>query len=96
MRPDTHTAGRIVGRLLTGLHDAGLFAAILLLVILAIAFYKGLYRAHHVALMMGLVLLMASLTLHSQFTITLAMESDRIAASAGRMMFSSWSAKSVA
>jgi len=80
LRPDTHTAGRIVGRLLTGLHGTGMVAAILLLLGLAIAFYKGIYRAHHVALMMGLVLLMAALTLHSQYTITPAMESDRIAA----------------
>lgn len=80
LRPDTHTAGRIVGSLLTGLHDTGLIAAIILLLALAVAFYKGIYRAHHVALMMGLVLLMTALTLHSQYTITPAMESDRIAA----------------
>jgi hypothetical protein len=80
LQPDTHTAGFLVGRLLTGLHSLGMAAAVMLILVLILAFLRSLYRAHHVGLLLGLVLAMASLTLHSQFGITPRMEADRIAA----------------
>ena len=80
LKPDTHTAGRIVGPLLNNLHVLGLIAALLLLLVLTTMLLSGFYRAHHTALMMTLVVLMATLTLYSEFVITPAMERDRVAA----------------
>jgi hypothetical protein len=82
LRPDTHTAGLIVGPLLGILHAIGLVAAFLAIAALAAAAAKGIYRPIPVCLPMGLLLLMAALTLHSQFVVTPAMERDRVAAGA--------------
>jgi hypothetical protein len=80
LRPDTHTAGLIVGHLLGTLHTLGLICAIAAIAALAAAAGKGIYRPIPALLPIGIVWLMAALTLHSQFVITPAMERDRIAA----------------
>jgi hypothetical protein len=80
LRPDTHTAGMIVGQLLTILHGMGLVSAALVLALLALAPAWGIYKAQSVLAPMGLVVLMIALTMYSQFGITPAMEQDRIAA----------------
>ena len=80
LRPDTHTAGTIVGPLLGTLHAIGLVAAIVTIAMLLAASAKKIYRPIPAFLPIGIVLLMAALTLHSQFNITPAMERDRIAA----------------
>jgi hypothetical protein len=80
LRPDTHTAGLIVGQLLTILHGMGLVSAAVVLALLALAPAWGIYKAQSVLAPMALVILMIALTMYSQFGITPAMERDRIAA----------------
>ena len=80
LRPDTHTAGAIVGQLLRILHGMGLVSGIIILALLALAPAWGLYKPRAVLTPMCLVLLMVALTVHSQYGIIPAMERDRIAA----------------
>jgi hypothetical protein len=80
LHPDTHTAGQIVGHLLSSLHTLGLISSMVIVVALAAAGSKGFYRPIPALLPIGIVLLMAALTLHSQRVITPAMERDRLAA----------------
>lgn len=80
LRPDTHTAGAIVGHLLRILHGMGLAAGTVALVTLALAPFFGLYRPRMVLAPMLLLAVMLAATLYSQFGIIPAMERDRIAA----------------
>lgn len=80
LRPDTHTAGTIVGQLIHILHGMGLVSGIILLALLALAPAWGLYKSRVVLIPMCLVLLMVVLTAYSQFGIIPAMERDRMAA----------------
>jgi hypothetical protein len=80
LRPDTHTAGSIVGQLLRILHGMGIISALVVLALLALAPVFGLYRPNAVLAPMVLCVLMLALTVYSQFGITPAMERDRIAA----------------
>ena len=80
LRPDTHTAGTIVGQLLRILHGMGLVSALVVLALLALAPAFGLYKPNSVLAPMALVVLMLGLTVYSQYGIIPAMERDRIAA----------------
>jgi hypothetical protein len=80
LRPDTHTAGTIVGELLRILHGIGIVSALVVLALLALAPAFGLYKPNTVLVPMALTVLMLALTVYSQFGITPAMERDRIAA----------------
>jgi hypothetical protein len=80
LRPDTHTAGTIVGHLLRILHGMGLGAGFVALVVLALAPAMGVYRRRAVLAPMVLLAGMAGLTVYSQFVVIPAMERDRIAA----------------
>ncbi len=80
LRPDTHTAGTIVGQLLRILHGMGLVSALVVLALLALAPAFGLYKPNSVLAPMALVVLMLGLTAYSQYGIIPAMERDRIAA----------------
>jgi len=80
LRPDTHTAGSIVGQLLRILHGMGLVSALVVLALLALAPAFGLYKPNAVLAPMILTVLMLGLTVYSQFGIIPAMERDRIAA----------------
>ena len=80
LRPDTHTAGAIVGHLLRILHGMGLVSGMVALALLAIAPVWSIYKPRAVLAPMGLMIAMIGLTLYSQFGIIPAMEQDRIAA----------------
>jgi uncharacterized protein DUF4149 len=80
LRPDTHTAGTIVGELLRILHGMGLVSGMVALALLALAPAWGIYKPRTVLAPMGLLILMIGLTVYSQFAIIPAMERDRIAA----------------
>jgi len=80
LRPDTHTAGMIVGSLLRILHGMGLVSEMVVLALLALAPAWGIYKPRAVLAPMGLLVLALGLTVFSQFGITPAMEQDRIAA----------------
>lgn len=80
LRPDTHTAGRIVGQLLTILHGMGLVSGMVATALLALAGAWGIYKPRTVLAPMGLAMLMIALTVCSQFGIVPAMERDRVAA----------------
>lgn len=80
LRPDTHTAGTIVGQLLHILHGMGLVSGMVALAILALAPVWGIYKPRSVLAPMVLVVLMMAFTLYSQFSIIPAMERDRTAA----------------
>ncbi len=80
LRPDTHTAGSIVGQLLRILHGMGIVSALVVLALLALAPAFGLYKPNAVLAPMVLVVLMLGFTVYSQFGIIPAMERDRIAA----------------
>jgi len=80
LRPDTHTAGAIVGRLLRILHGMGMVSGIVILVLLALAPAWSTFRPRAVLAPMILVVLMIGATVYSQFGIIPAMERDRIAA----------------
>lgn len=80
LRPDTHTAGSIVGQLLRILHGMGLVSGMVTLALLALAPAWSIYKPRAVLAPMGLVVLMIAFTVYSQFVIIPAMERDRIAA----------------
>jgi len=80
LRPDTHTAGAIVGQLLRILHGMGMVSGMVALGLLALAAATGIYKPRTVRWPMGLLVGMLALTAASQFAITPAMERDRIAA----------------
>jgi len=67
LRPDTHTAGAIVGQLIRILHGMGLVSGMVALALLALA-------------PMALLVLMIAFTAFSQFAIIPAMERDRVSA----------------
>lgn len=80
LRPDTHTAGSIVGELLRILHGMGLVAGMVALALLALAPAWNIYKPRAVLAPMGLLVAMVALTVFSQFSIIPAMERDRNAA----------------
>jgi len=80
LRPDTHTAGSIVGELLRILRGMGLVPGMVALALLALAPAWAIYKPRTVLAPMGLVVLMIAFTVYSQFAIIPAMERDRIAA----------------
>jgi len=80
LRPDTHTAGVIVGQLLRILHGMGLVSGMVALALLALAPAWNIYKPRIVLVPMGLLVLMIFLTIFSQFAIIPAMERDRNAA----------------
>jgi hypothetical protein len=80
LRPDTHTAGTIVGQLLRILHGMGLVAGMVALAVLALAPAWGIYKPRAVLVPMALLVLMIAGTVYSQFGIIPAMERDRRAA----------------
>jgi uncharacterized membrane protein len=80
LRPDTHSAGTIVGELLRILHGMGLVSGMVALALLALAPAWRIYKPRAVPAPMGLLILMIGLTLYSQFSIIPSMERDRIAA----------------
>lgn len=80
LRPDTHTAGTIVGSLLRILHGIGLVSGVVALILLALAPAWGIYKPRTVLAPMVLLVLMLACTAYSQFAITPSMERDRIAA----------------
>jgi hypothetical protein len=78
LRPDTHTAGMIVGSLLRILHGMGLVSAMVALALLALGPAWGIYKPRTVLAPMALLVLAAGFTIYSQFRIIPAMERDRI------------------
>src|ERR1039458_250849 len=80
LRPDTHTAGTIVGQLLRILHGMGLVSGMVALALLALAPAWNIDKPRIVLVPMGLLVLMIFLTIFSQFAIIPAMERDRNAA----------------
>ncbi len=80
LRPDTHTAGTIVGQLLRILHGMGLVAGMVALAVLALAPAWGIYKPRAVLVPMLLLVLMIAATAYSQFVIIPSMERDRVAA----------------
>jgi hypothetical protein len=78
LRPDTHTAGLIVGNLLRILHGMGLASGGVALVLLARAPVWGIYKPRTVLLPMALLVLAIGFIIYSQFSIIPAMERDRI------------------
>jgi hypothetical protein len=80
LRPDTHTAGSIVGQLLRILHGMGLVAGMVALAVLALAPALGIYKPRAVLAPMVLLVVMIGATAYSQFGIIPAMDRDRQAA----------------
>jgi hypothetical protein len=80
LRPDTHTAGTIVGQLLRILHGMGLVSGVVALALLALAPAWGLYKPRAVLAPMSLLVLMIAFTVFSQFAIIPSMERDRMSA----------------
>ena len=80
LRPDTHTAGTIVGQLLRILHGMGLVAGVVALAVLALAPAWGIYKPRTVLAPMVLLVVMIAATVYSQFGIIPAMDRDRSAA----------------
>jgi hypothetical protein len=80
LRPDTHTAGTIVGQLLRILHGMGLVAGVVALAVLALAPAWGIYKPRTVLAPMVLLVVMIAATVYSQFGIIPAMDRDRNAA----------------
>jgi hypothetical protein len=80
LRPDTHSAGMIVGQLLRILHEMGLVSGMVALAVMALAPALGIYKPRAMLAPMALIVLMIGLTVCSQFGIIPAMERDRIAA----------------
>ncbi|MGB9406547.1 MAG: DUF4149 domain-containing protein [Terracidiphilus sp.] len=78
LRPDTHTAGTIVGSLLRILHGMGLVSEMVALALLALAPAWSIYKPRAVLAPMGLLMLAIGFTVYSQFGIIPAMERDRI------------------
>jgi hypothetical protein len=80
LRPDTHTAGAIVGHLLRILHIMGLVSGVVALALLALAPVWSIYKPRAVLAPIILLTAMIGLTVYSQCGIIPAMEQDRIAA----------------
>jgi hypothetical protein len=80
LRPDTHTAGTIVGSLLRILHGIGLVSGVVALALLALAPAWAIYKPRTVLAPMILLVLMLAGTAYSQFGIIPSMERDRVAA----------------
>lgn len=80
LRPDTHTAGTIVGELLRILHKMGLVSSMVALAVMALAPALGIFKPRAMLAPMALIVLMIAFTVYSQFGIIPAMERDRIAA----------------
>ena len=80
LRPDTHTAGAILCKLLPILHRIGLVAGTAALVLLLLAPFARLFKPRMVWTPMTLLLLMMLLTAYSQFAIVPAMVRDGVAA----------------
>jgi hypothetical protein len=80
LRPDTHSAGTIVGELLRILHGMGLVSGMVALALFALFPAWGIYKPRTVLAPITLTVLMIGLTVYSQFGIIPAMERDRIAA----------------
>ncbi|MFY9854127.1 MAG: DUF4149 domain-containing protein [Terracidiphilus sp.] len=78
LRPDTHTAGMIVGSLLRILHGMGLVSAMVALGLLALGGAWNIYKPRTVLVPMALLVLAVGFTIYSQFSIIPAMERDRI------------------
>jgi hypothetical protein len=78
LRPDTHTAGMIVGSLLRIVHGMGLVSAMVAMALLALGGAWGIYKPRTVLVPMALLVLAVGLTIYSQFSIVPAMERDRI------------------
>jgi hypothetical protein len=78
LRPDTHTAGMIVGSLLRILHGMGLVSAMVALALLALGPAWGIYKPRAMLVPMALLVLAIGFTIYSQFSIIPAMERDRI------------------
>jgi hypothetical protein len=78
--PDTHTAGTIVGSCLRILHQEGLFAGVLLVVLFVAASVMGVYPRQVLRAPLAMVVVMLALTAYSQFSIIPRMEAYRIAA----------------
>jgi Domain of unknown function (DUF4149) len=76
--PDTHTAGTIVGQCLRILHYEGLFAG-MLIVLLLLAAHAAHAFSRSVTAPVAVTLVMLALTAFSQFWIIPRMEGDRIA-----------------
>ena len=80
LRPDTHTAGMIVGSLLRILHGMGLSCGGIAFFLLARSSVWGIYKPRAVLAPMALLVLAVGLIVYSQKGIIPAMERDRIAA----------------
>jgi hypothetical protein len=80
LRPDTHTAGTIVGQLLRILHGVGLVCGVVMLAVMALAPAWGIFKPRAALAPMVLVVLMIACTVYSQYGIIPAMERDRRAA----------------
>jgi len=80
LQPDTHTAGAIVGHLLTILHHMGLVCGVVALALLALAPAWSIYQSKTVLAPMVLLVLMIGCTCYSQFHVIPQMERARIAA----------------
>jgi hypothetical protein len=78
--PDTHTAGTIVGHLLSILHRMGLVSGMVALALLALAPAWNIYKPRTVLIPMGLLLVMMACTTYSHYGILPAMDRDRVAA----------------
>lgn len=77
--PDTHLAGTVVGKCLKTLHNEGLVAGFLLILLLAAAQRVRAF-ARNVIAPIVLVAVMIGLTAYSQFAIIPRMDADRISA----------------
>jgi hypothetical protein len=77
--PDTHLAGTVVGKCLRILHEEGLIAGVLLLILLAAAQRVRAFAGNVIAPLV-LVVVMMGLTAYSQFVIIPHMDADRIRA----------------
>ncbi len=80
LRPDTHTAGTIIGQLLRILHGMGLVSGMVILAVLALAPAWGICKPRAALAPMILVVLMIGFTVYSQYSIIPRMEVDRRAA----------------
>jgi hypothetical protein len=80
LRPDTHTAGAIVGQLIRILHGMGLVSGMVALALLALAPAWNIYKPRAVLAPMALLVLMIAFTAFSKFAIIPAMERDRVSA----------------
>jgi hypothetical protein len=78
--PDTHVAGTIVGACLRILHQEGLFAGVLLIVLFVAASVMGIYPRQVLRAPLAMVVVMLGLTAYSQFSIIPRMETYRVAA----------------